>query len=293
MKSRIITTIALVLIFLVGLSVLSYPMVSDYVNSRSQSRVIANYEEKLLTLSAVDYSDLLEAAREYNQRLLTKQNRFMLTEAELDEYYNMLNFTGSGVIGTLEIDAIKLRLPLYLGTKESVLQIGIGHLEGSSLPIGGPSTHSVISGHRGLPSSTLLTNADQLIIGDIFILRILNEVLVYQINQIKIVEPDDVTYLGIEEGKDYCTLFTCTPYGINSHRLLLRGERILPPEEAEENAAWWEEYAPSASIKEVRTLRPDAKRANILLGYVIAAAPIILIVSIYTFIKNRKSKKRR
>ena len=280
MKKRILTTIGLILLFLTGLSVLLYPLVSDYVNSLSQSRVIARFSEDLAKLSEADYEEIFEAAREYNKRLAVKPNRFILNEEELEEYFNVLDFTGRGVIGTLEIDAIKIKLPIYLGTSEGVLQAGLGHLEGSSLPVGGPGTHSVISGHRGLPSSTLLTNADRLTEGHIFILNILNETLVYKIDRIVIVEPDNIDYLGIETDKDYCTLLTCTPYGINSHRLLLRGHRIFP-ENIGENAA-----------PEARIIQDDARQAGAVAQYAIAAAPVLLIVLIYMIIKHIKLKRK-
>jgi len=277
MKKRILTTVGLISLFLVGLSVLLYPIISDYVNSRSQSRVVAQYQEELAHLSQADYSDLLDAARQYNEKLRTKSNRFMLSEDEIEEYYTMLNFTGKGIIGTIEIDIINVKLPIYLGTEESILQAGIGHLEGSSLPIGGPGTHSVISGHRGLPSSTLLTHADRLVKGDIFTLKILNETLHYEIDQIVIVEPDNLENLGIDPDKDYCTLITCTPLGVNSHRLLMRGVRVFPENGDEQPRA--------------RVLRADAKRVNVLIVYLIVAAPILLGTMVYTMIKNRKSKK--
>jgi len=280
MKRRIIITIALILIFLAGLSVLLYPIVSDYVNSLSQSRVIARFNEDLAGLSETDYHELFEAAREYNKRLAAKSNRFILSAEELDEYYNILDFTGRGVIGTLEIEVIKLKLPIYLGTSEGVLQAGIGHLEGSSLPVGGPGTHSVISGHRGLPSSTLLTNADRLKEGDIFELQILNETLIYEIDQIRIVEPDNIEFLGIDADMDYCTLLTCTPYGINSHRLLLRGHRIFP------------ESGEKQQVPETRILQNEARRINVVAEYAIAAVPVLLIACIYMLIKYIRIKRK-
>ena len=275
MKRRVITTTILILLLLTGLSVLLYPVVSDYLNSLSQSRVVAQFNEDLVRLSEKDYSAIINAAREYNANLINKPNRFNMSEAEFKEYLSILDFTGRRVIGTLEIEAIKVKLPIYLGTEESILQLGIGHLGGSSLPVGGEGTHSVLSGHRGLPSSTLLTNADKLTIGDVFSLQILNETLVYQINHIVIVEPDNMEYLGIEPDKDYCTLVTCTPYGINSHRLLMRGTRIFP-----ENGE-----APAT-----RVLRADARRVNAVVEYVIASIPILMILIIYTLVKNIKSK---
>jgi len=284
MKKRVITVIVLALLFLAGLSILLYPVVSDYVNSRSQTRVISRFREDLSKLSEKDYSDLLEAAREYNERLLNKANRFYLNEneEELAEYYSMLDFTGRGIIGTLEIEVIKVILPVYLGTQEGVLQVGIGHLEGSSLPIGGIGTHSVISGHRGLPSSTLLTNADRLAVGDVFVLKILNETLVYEIDQRKIVEPGDFNDLGIDPEMDYCTLLTCTPYGINSHRLLLRGIRIFP------------ENSEGRIVGNNMILHADARRVGKIAEYIITAVPVLVIIMIYIFVKYLiKSKGRR
>ena len=280
MKKRIVITTALILLFLVGLSVLLYPLVSDYVNSLSQSRVISQYSEELAQLSQADYSEIVGAAREYNQRLISKQNRFMPSGEDLEEYHSILDFTGRGIVGTLEIELIKVNLPIYLGTGESILQVGMGHLEGSSLPVGGLGTHTVISGHRGLPSSTLLTNADKLREGDVFTLNILNESLTYMIDHIVIVEPEDLSYLEIEPGKDYCTLVTCTPYGINSHRLLIRGYRIYP--ETDE-----------IQSPERRVMRSDAQPVPAVAGYAIAAVPVLLVSAVYMFIKYTKRKERR
>jgi len=282
MKKRVIITIALILLFLVGLSILLYPIVADYVNSQSQSRVIARYSEELSHLNETDYSDILESARAYNRRLINKQNRFVLNDEELEEYHAALDFTGKGVIGTLEIEEIKVKLPVYLGTSESILQVGIGHLEGSSLPIGGSGTHSVVSGHRGLPSSTLLNNVDKLEIGDTFVLKILNETLTYQIDHIVIVDPDNYEYLEIDSEKDYCTVFTCTPYGINTQRLLLRGCRIYP-EEPEKNDE-------EQMINTNQTLRSDANKTPPVVGYVLITVPILILSLMYMFVRYRKTK---
>jgi len=224
MKKKI-TTIIILLIFLVGLSVLLYPTVADYFNSFAQSRVVAQHYKDLETLNEEDFEDLFEAARAYNDTLTKKPNRLVMSPAEMDEYMELLNPFGYGVMGTLIIDIINVKLPIYHGTSEGVLQIGAGHLEGSSLPIGGVGTHAVVTGHRGLPSSMLLTKLDRMIIGDIFVLHILNEVLTYRIDQIVVVEPNQMEELAIKADQDYCTLITCTPYGINTHRMLLRGTR--------------------------------------------------------------------
>jgi len=224
MKKHTVITIIPILLFLSGLTLLLYPSVSGHINSLRRSGVISGFDGDLARLSDADYAKIISAAREYNEKLLHNPNRFTLTQSELDEYRKILDFTGTGVIGTLEIDAIRVMLPVYLGTSKSVLQMGLGHFEGTSLPIGGIGTHSVICGHR----ATFLKDADRLAVGDIFVLKILNETLTYKIDLIVTVEPDNLGYLKIEPDKDLCTLVTCTPYGIDSHRLLLRGLRIFP-----------------------------------------------------------------
>lgn len=180
------------------------------------------------------YKQLWEDAAAYNERLLTKLNRYKMTSEEKAEYESLLNVSGNGIIGYIEIEKIDCSLPVYHGTAESALQIAAGHIEGTSLPVGGASTHCVISGHRGLPRAKLFTNLDRLVEGDTFELHILDEILTYEVDQISVVEPDEVEKLEIEEGKDYCTLVTCTPYGINTHRLLVRGHRVANREKPEE-----------------------------------------------------------
>jgi len=223
---RVLAIVLFVVIFLVGLSVLLYPAVSDYYNSLRHGRAMDEYSTAVKRLSQQDYTELLEAADEYNKRLRQKPNRFILTEEESAEYRSLLNPSGIGIIGLLEIETIDIRLPIYHGTDEGVLQVGLGHLEGTSLPVGGPGTHAVITGHRGLPSSTLLTNLDRMMVGDTFIITVLGEKLIYKVDQMIIVLPHETAELAIIEGEDYCTLVTCTPYGINSHRLLVRGRRV-------------------------------------------------------------------
>lgn len=234
LKKINISTIILILIFLVGLSLLLYPTVSDYWNSFHQSRAIAKYTEQVAELNNDLYKQLWEDAAAYNERLLTKPNRYKMTSEEKAEYESLLNVSGNGIIGYIEIEKINCSLPVYHGTAESALQIAAGHIEGTSLPVGGASTHCVISGHRGLPRAKLFTNLDKLVEGDTFELHILNEILTYEVDQISVVEPDEVEKLEIEEGKDYCTLVTCTPYGINTHRLLVRGHRVANREKPEE-----------------------------------------------------------
>ena len=234
LKKINISTIILILIFLVGLSLLLYPTISDYWNSFHQSRAMAKYTEQVAELNNDLYKQLWEDAAAYNERLLTKLNRYKMTSEEKAEYESLLNVSGNGIIGYIEIEKIDCSLPVYHGTAESALQIAAGHIEGTSLPVGGASTHCVISGHRGLPRAKLFTNLDRLVEGDTFGLHILDEILTYEVDQISVVEPDEVEKLEIEEGKDYCTLVTCTPYGINTHRLLVRGHRVANREKPEE-----------------------------------------------------------
>ncbi len=228
MKKVSKSTILLIFIFLIGLSLLLYPVVSDYWNSFHQSRAIASYVESVSNLDQEEYDRLLAEAAAYNQSLVGHETRFTFTEEEEAEYLALLGSTG-GAIGYIEIPTIKLTLPIYLGTSEAVLQAGVGTMEGTSLPIGGESTHAVLTGHRGLPSATLFTHLDKLVEGDLFHIHILNETLTYEVDQILIVEPEDLEALSIVEGKDYCTLVTCTPYGINTHRMLIRGHRAETP----------------------------------------------------------------
>jgi len=231
MKNHAVT-IALFLIFLAGLSLLLYPTISDYWNSFHQSKAISSYADEVAAIDEEKYIELWEAATQYNHSLLERSNTYLLTEEQKKEYETLLNLSGSGVMGYVEIPTIQCTLPIYHGTDDSVLSIAIGHLEWTSLPVGGESTHAVLSGHRGLPSAKLFTDLDKLIEGDIFILRILDEILTYQVDKISIVEPKDTEGLMIEEGRDLCTLVTCTPYGINTHRLLVRGHRIENIEES-------------------------------------------------------------
>jgi len=220
------TTILLFLVFFVGLCLLLYPSFADYWNSLHQSRMIAGYVDQISNVNTEDYKELWDNAVNYNKTLLSRSNRYNLTEEQQDLYEELLDVSGTGVMGYIEIPTIKCTLPVYHGTDHSVLQIAIGHIDWTSLPTGGLSTHCVLSGHRGLPSAKLFTDLDRLVEGDVFILRILNEVLTYEVDHIRIVDPDDVEFLHIEEGEDLCTLVTCTPYGINSHRLLVTGHRI-------------------------------------------------------------------
>ena len=219
------SNIILILIFLVGLSVMLYPTVSDYVNQKNQSRAVASYSEEVESLSDVDYQAYFDAANDYNRRLAETPDAFYRPE-EVSGYTDTLDVSGTGIMGYITIPKIGVELPVYHGTSDGVLQVAAGHLEGSSLPVGGAGTHAVISAHRGLPSAKLFTNLDELEVGDTFTITVLDRVLTYEVDQISIVLPTETDLLQPVEGKDYVTLMTCTPYGINTHRLLVRGKRI-------------------------------------------------------------------
>ena len=219
------SNIILILIFLVGLSVMLYPTVSDYINQKNQSRAVASYSEEVENLSDVDYQAYFDAADDYNRRLAETPDAFYRPE-EVSGYTDTLDVSGTGIMGYITIPKIGVELPVYHGTSDGVLQVAAGHLEGSSLPVGGAGTHAVISAHRGLPSAKLFTNLDELEVGDTFTITVLDRVLTYEVDQISIVLPTETDLLQPVEGKDYDTLMTCTPYGINTHRLLVRGKRI-------------------------------------------------------------------
>ena len=227
MKSkRIITNLIVVLIFLVGLSLLLYPTVSNYINTKNQSYAIVSYDKNAAQLDKEKYEKIMADAREYNRTMGTYQNNFALDESRTALYNSLLNISDDGIMGYVDIPCINCKLPIYHGTNEAVLRVAIGHVEWSSLPVGGESTHSVISGHRGLPSAELLTHIDRLELGDTFYINVLNEKLEYRVDSINVVLPEDTSKLEIVEGQDYVTLVTCTPYGVNSHRLLVRGIRV-------------------------------------------------------------------
>ena len=221
-----IVEILLYAVLLAGLCLLLYPSVSDWWNAMHQTRAIATYQEFVENTTDEEQQAMLEAAREYNARLAAGEMSFLLDEEQMAEYNKLLDPSGTGVMGYIRIPAINVDLPIYHGVEDVVLQIGVGHIPGSSLPVGGVDTHSLLSGHRGLPSAKLFTDLNQLQVGDVFILNTLGETLTYQVDQIRIVLPEEVDELFIARGKDYCTLITCTPYGINTHRILVRGHRV-------------------------------------------------------------------
>lgn len=225
MKKKLLNLV-IWLVFLVGISLLLYPSISDYWNSYHQTKAIATYQKELKHLDTKDYQQILSQAKAYNKKLLQEPDRFIKNVERMKEYHSQLKIGNSSVMAYLEIPAIRVSLPVYHGVDEETLANGVGHIYGSSLPVGGASTHSVLSGHRGLPSAILLSDLDQLEKGDIFIIHVLNKVLTYQVDQIKTVLPPEFDDLNIVPNQDYCTLVTCTPYGINTHRLLVRGHRV-------------------------------------------------------------------
>lgn len=225
-RGNSMTTLFLVLMLFAGLSLLLYPTVSNYWNSLHQSRAIAAYVEQVAQIDNETFDQLREQARAYNRTLVGKAYRYDTTRQEREEYLGLLNVSENGIIGYIEIPDIHCELPIYHGTDADALQIGVGHIEGSSLPVGGESTHCAISGHRGLPSAKLFSDLDKLTVGDRFSLRVLDDTLTYEVDQIHTVLPGEMDELEIVEGEDYCTLVTCTPYGVNTHRLLVRGHRV-------------------------------------------------------------------
>lgn len=225
MRKHMATIIA-VLVFITGISLLLYPTVSEYWNSLYQSKVVANYSDKMKKMNKKEKQAAIDKAKAYNESLLMNDARFTPTEEQIAEYKSLLNADGLGMMGYIVIPKIHLKLAVSHTVDASVLQVGVGHLEGSSLPVGGKSTHCVLSSHRGLPSAKLFTELDELVKGDIFYLHVYGQVLAYKVDHIATIEPDDYSLFEIEEGKDLCTLFTCTPYGINTHRLVVRGHRI-------------------------------------------------------------------
>ena len=219
-------TLILLGAMLVGICLLLYPAIANYWNQFHQSRAVMTYAEHVSDMNTEEYDRLLSEARVYNERFVENGLNWHMTEEERAEYNKVLDVDGTGVMGYITIQKIDCQLPIYHGTEENVLQTSIGHLESSSLPVGGESTHCLLSGHRGLPSARLFTDLDQLREGDTFTITVLNDTLTYEVDHTWIVEPEDLTHLQIENGKDLCTLITCTPYGINTHRLLVRGHRI-------------------------------------------------------------------
>lgn len=275
-KGSSFSTIILVAIFFVGLCVLLYPTVSDFWNEKRQSQAIINYDDLIVNLTPEDYTAHFEKADDYNQKLSLISEPFLGHKAIADLYYDTLDVNGDGMMGYITIEKIKVQLPIYHGTTDKVLNSAVGHVEGSSLPVGGVGTHTVLSAHRGLPSAKLFTNLDKLTNGDIFTIRILDRTITYQVDQVLIVLPEKVNDLYAVPGEDYCTLVTCTPYGVNTHRMLVRGTRI-------------------ANIEEEKKINiiTEAYQIDPLIVTPAVAAPMLGILLIFLLVKSSGSNKKK
>ena len=259
--------IVLVLMLFIGVCALLYPTVSQYWNTKTQTRAVENYQEILNSLKPEDYDAYFEEADAYNAALGQMQNP-LIEHRKLEGYHDIININGNGVMGYVSIEKLGVEIPVYHGISAEVLNVACGHMEGTSLPVGGENTHSVLSAHRGLPHAKLFTDLDKMELGDTFCLTVLNRTLTYQVDQIKVVRPEETEDVRIVAGEDLCTLLTCTPYGINSHRLLVRGTRI-------ENAA------PALYVTS------NAYRIDSLVATPVVAAPLLLILLIILMVKYR------
>ena len=270
------STILLILILLIGLSLMLYPSFADWWNSFHSSRAIASYVEQVANIDDAQYEELWDAAWDYNQSLLHRPNDFLLSDEQQEIYKSLLDIGGNGIMGYIEIPKISISLPIYHGTSEPVLQVAVGHLEGTTLPTGGVGNHCALSAHRGLPSARLFTDLDKMEVGDIFTLTVLDRVLTYEVDQILIVEPQDVEPLYPVEGEDLCTLVTCTPYGINTHRMLVRGRRI-------------------ENIEEQRVIHvtADAIQIEPVIVAPLVATPMLLVLLIALLIPKPKKNRRK
>ena len=266
--------IILIIIFFIGVFILLYPSISQYYNSFVQSKTVADYDKMFANMENKDYSDIFDKAQQYNEQLANL--KFPLVEhKKINGYANLINVNNNGMIGYISINKIKVEIPIYHGTSEEVLNVAVGHFEGTSLPIGGKNTHSVLSAHRGLPSARLFTDLNKLELGDIFEITVLDRKLTYQIDNIIVVEPNDIEHLEIFEDKDYVTLLTCTPYGLNTHRLLVRGKRV-------ENLDDYKIYVTTEAFK-----------INNLIVAPIVALPIISILILIIIIKPIENKNKK
>lgn len=275
-KNSRISTIFFILVFIAGLCLLLYPTISDFWNEKRQSQAIINYDDLIVDLTPEDYSAHFSSAEDYNKKLKLISMPFLGYKALDEIYYNTLDINGDGMMGYLTIEKIKVQLPIYHGTSDRVLNSAVGHVEGSSLPIGGKGSHCVLSAHRGLPSAKLFTNLDELTTGDIFTIKILDRTITYQVDQVLIVLPEETKDLYVTENEDYCTLVTCTPYGINTHRMLVRGTRIANLEED----------------KKINVIT-EAYQIDPLIVTPIAAIPLLAGFLIYLLISAPSGKKRK
>ena len=262
------SSIGIIALFIVGLCIILYPTISNMWNQKRQSQAVETYSNQVKDMESDKKKALLEQAQQYNQKLLS-ENDPIKNHVDDYEYDNMLSVDDTRIMGYISIPQIDVKLPIYHGTGDEAISQGVGHLQGSSLPVGGEGTHCVLSSHRGLPKAKLFTDLDRLNVGDRFSLTVLDQTIIYQVDLISIVEPEELDRLMIEDGKDYCTLLTCTPYGVNTQRLLVRGSRVNEPTIVVEN---------------------EARRINTLYVAVVIAIPIILILLLYMMVKDRKKK---
>lgn len=291
MKEKWRTKTIVILLVIAGLSLILYPMIGNYLSNLIYRRAIENFQSSVEKLDGVTYDDLLKEAREYNRRLKKTEVWPLVPEFSNEEwadYLSQLDITGTGIMGYIEIPAVGILLPIYHGTSEAVLQKGAGHLEGSSLPIGGESTHSVLSAHTGLPSAKLFTDIDLLRLGDTFSITILQETITYEVDQIDVVAPYEVWALGVVDGEDYCTLLTCTPRGINSHRLLVRGRRVETPVEDTEPVQ--PDTAPTVVAPQPEPERMDY---SVITVSVIVLAGITFVIVAVTLAHRRQGKDKK
>ena len=276
MKKGMATNLILILAFLLGLSLLLYPTFSDYWNSLHQSRAVSSYVAEAEKLDSGRYDEILAAAHEYNAYAAEKPNQWAMSEEDLAWYESLLSIGGSNIMAQIEIPSIGVNLPVYHGTSDGVLQIAAGHLSTTSLPVGGLGTHAVLSGHRGLPSAKLFTDLDDLREGDLFSIRVLNEILTYEVDQILIVEPTDIASLEIDPMQDYVTLVTCTPYGINTHRLLVRGHRV-------------ENFEQEKAVR----VTADAVQVEPIIVAPFVAVPMLLVLLLILLFGSKKKKQKK
>ena len=272
---RRLGNILLTLAFVVGIALLAYPSFSDWWNTFHQTRAIAGYTAKVANMDREDFDRMWAEAEAFNEYLSQKPGRFNLTKEELATYNSILDVTGTGIMGYIDIPSIKISLPIYHGTDEAILQIAIGHIEGTSFPVGGEGTHAAVSGHRGLPSARLFTDIDKLQAGDKFLLQILDRTLTYEVDQIRIVLPQELQDLEIDPNQDYVTLITCTPYGVNTHRLLVRGHRV------------------DNDNTDATRITADAMRFEPVIVAPLVAAPILLVLLIILLISTSKWNRQR
>ena len=287
-KSGRFSGIILVLIFLVGVGLIVYPTFSDWWNSFHQSRAIMNYASSISDMDSEEYDAILKSAKEYNRKLSDNGIDWIMSKKQEKEYKKQLAVDNSGIMGYIQIDKIHVMLPIYHGTDEAILQTSIGHLQETSLPVGCASydpkekkvtdkkegSHCVLSGHRGLPSAKLFSDLDKLVEGDTFTLNILDETLTYQVDRIRVVEPNDLSELTIKKGKDLCTLVTCTPYGINTHRLLVRGHRV------------------ANAMGDIKVIA-DALQLEVIFVAPFIAVPILLLLIFYVVIRSDRVVRNR